>query len=144
MVRSSAGLALACILVACGQPDVRPGSPGGGSVPRSADDLYFPTHRHPGGPAALAEGRLIERDRCLFFDPEMGGRYLPIWPDELRPYRAGDDLVLLDPSGLEVARSGRPMEMGGGIVPAVVAGELVDGRIPARCRGARFWMVSDV
>ena len=85
-----------------------------------ADGIYLPRLDHQRGPivspAALAEGRLTLRGRCLLVEPsDPPGKHLfVIWPPGFNVHRAGDDLLVVNGGGSVIAQVGDVVRLGGG------------------------------
>ena len=114
---------------------------------RPAPHIHFPRQNTRGGEiaqmAALLEGKLVEVNGCL----RVGGREgsLVIWPDGFGAGMQDGKLVVLDASGLIVARVGDRVSMGGGEVSGeyVDGWDLIDPKPLAACPGP-YWIAGEV
>lgn len=93
---------------------------------------------------ALLSGQLRLVDDCLRVyageDDETG--LLPIWPAGYALEAEGDALLILDETGVIVARVGEQVELGGGPLSDEAAAEVVD-QLPEQCPGP-YWLVGEI
>ena len=115
------------------------------SGPPVDEGLFFPTWDAEGdAPAAIVQGVLVEKDRCLFLEAN-GQRALVIWEGGL----GFEDNALLDVAGDPIANVGETVHGGGGYFGDRRHIENLAGEpIPERCvptgDGDRFALIYDV
>ena len=100
------------------------------SGPPVEEGLFFPTWDAEGdAPAAIVQGVLVEKDRCLFLETN-GQRALVIWEEGL----GFEDDALLDSAGDPIASVGETIHGGGGYFGDRRHIESLAGEpIPERC-----------
>jgi len=110
------------------------------SLPAPVPEGYaFPTWSvRNGGAAALMEGDLVAAGGCLYVSPDLGPRYLVVWPDTLRLVieidAIGGDIPLVMDGANEVARIGQRVRLGGGEI-----GPDLTPRTAGRCDRTNVW-----
>jgi len=116
---SAALMAVVSVTAACGDE----ASTVAGSAQADPDRVEIVTHDDEAGMEALGTF-VLEYDaehNCLFHleadnngEPGTGGRVIVIWREGHTAERSGDDVVVVDETGEEVARTGVPVTLAGG------------------------------
>lgn len=111
--------------------------------------LFFPKQK-PGGSLeafmeALTRGEIVTEKRCVILRHPDGSKDLLVWPSGFELSANRDELNILDEEDEFVARIGDEVEMSGGQVTALEAGEAYEElrrelRIPETCPES-LWMV---
>lgn len=127
-----AGVALAALLAACG----------GATSPPAGLTLLLQNEARPDLMTALLVGELTPVDDCLRVRDESGVSYALVWPMGFALQMEGETAVVLDATGQAAARSGAPLSVGGGEIPAERIDEYVLTR-PTNCPGP-YWAVSNL
>ncbi|MGZ8631961.1 MAG: hypothetical protein ACXWZF_13510 [Actinomycetota bacterium] len=89
---------------------------------------------------ALASGRLVLRDGCLFLDHGSGPSASVDTSGRRRLELSSDGLLMRE--GDSIARVGDEIELGGGIVKGSSVAEQVVPLLPDDCVTSRVWPVS--
>lgn len=109
---------------------------------------FFPRHQltgHSGVPAGDIAGLLTLEDGRIWIETASGGRYLALWPGDVELQPGTRAMEIRTGTGRTVARVGEPIHAEGGeSSDAAFVDDLIDGRIPEACRGAGYWLVSEV
>jgi hypothetical protein len=130
-VRFVVCLAICTALIAC--------APGESSAP---DGLFFPTvPRQEMYPAALFQGRLVQRSGCILGSAGGKAGVILLWPDGYQVGGGPDGRThVLDENGTTVGTVGEIVSLGGGSVGASFDTE-VYRQTPSRC-GHHYWLVA--
>ena len=91
---------------------------------------------------ALAHGKLV-RDGDYLKLTSFGLELYLVWPYGYSVEMDGSTVLVLDESGIVVARTGETIKLGGGESPQYWVEELIGWDIPEDCAGT-YWLTSGV
>ena len=92
---------------------------------------------------ALFEGVIVRDDDCLYLG-DAPDAATAVWPPGFTYEAHGDEVVILDDTGAEAARTGQSLRMGGGLVAE--DGAPVPDELKGIVKGcpAPYWIVGEM